>query len=199
MITHNLFPTPVSYFELGEDLTQEELGFINGQEKRESDGNLITVNSYLFKSPELKRISDFCNKCVNEFTEAIYSPKNEVSVYVTQSWANFTGMNQFHHKHEHPNSFISGVFYVNAKKDVDKIIFFKNTYSQIDLVSNKYNAYNAQSWWMPVETGQLILFPSSLSHMVETVKSDDTRISIAFNTFVKGYIGADEMLGGLHL
>jgi hypothetical protein len=199
MITHNLFPTPVSYFEFGEDLTEEELGFINGQEKRQSDGNSITTNSYLFRSPELKRISDFCNKCVSEFTAAIYSPRNEVSVYVTQSWANFTDRNQFHHKHEHPNSFISGVFYVNAKKDVDKISFFKNVYTQIDLLSNNYNQYNSHLWWMPVETGQLILFPSSLSHMVETVESDETRISIAFNTFVKGYIGDDGMLGGLHL
>jgi hypothetical protein len=35
--------------------------------------------------------------------------------------------------------------------------------------------------------------------MVETKVGDDTRISIAFNTFLKGYIGSDESLTGLHL
>jgi hypothetical protein len=35
--------------------------------------------------------------------------------------------------------------------------------------------------------------------MVQTKEDDDTRISIAFNTFLKGYIGSDESLTGLHL
>lgn len=199
MITHSLFPTPVSFFEFGDSLTPEELGFINKQEKRSSDGNSITVDTYLFKNPELKRIFDFCNECVGKFTAIIYAPKNPIEMYITQSWANFTEKNQFHHRHEHPNSFISGVFYVNAKEDVDKISFFKNEYTQINLLSNNYNEFNSHLWWLPVKTGQLILFPSSLTHMVETVQSDETRISIAFNTFVRGYIGDDGMLGGLHL
>jgi len=43
------------------------------------------------------------------------------------------------------------------------------------------------------------LFPSGLTHMVETKEDDNTRISIAFNTFLKGYIGSDESLTGLNL
>ena len=48
-------------------------------------------------------------------------------------------------------------------------------------------------------TGDIMLFPSSLTHMVQTVDADATRISIAFNTFPKGYIGDDLELTGLHL
>jgi len=44
-----------------------------------------------------------------------------------------------------------------------------------------------------------MIFPSSLTHMVETTKSDQTRISISFNTFPKGYVGEDLDLTGLHL
>jgi hypothetical protein len=35
--------------------------------------------------------------------------------------------------------------------------------------------------------------------MVQTKEDDNTRISIAFNTFLKGHIGSDEDLTGLNL
>jgi hypothetical protein len=34
--------------------------------------------------------------------------------------------------------------------------------------------------------------------MVEQTQSADTRISLSFNTFLKGYIGAEESLTSLH-
>jgi hypothetical protein len=35
--------------------------------------------------------------------------------------------------------------------------------------------------------------------MVEQTTSNDTRVSIAINTFIKGYIGDEHSLTGLHL
>jgi hypothetical protein len=43
-----------------------------------------------------------------------------------------------------------------------------------------------------------MLFPSSLTHMVETVQGDD-RVSLAFNTFPAGYVGDESSLTELHL
>jgi hypothetical protein len=43
-----------------------------------------------------------------------------------------------------------------------------------------------------------MLFPSSLTHMVETVQGDE-RVSLAFNTFPVGYVGEEESLTALHL
>jgi hypothetical protein len=45
----------------------------------------------------------------------------------------------------------------------------------------------------------LILFPSSLTHMVQTVESEQTRISLAFNTFPVGHVGDEMDLTGLSL
>jgi hypothetical protein len=44
-----------------------------------------------------------------------------VTPYITQSWLNYTETNQYHHKHEHPNSLVSGVFYVNDMKNLIKL------------------------------------------------------------------------------
>jgi len=199
MITHNLFPTPVAYFDFGTDLTEIELDFITKQETRGNTGNTTSVDNNLFDSPEIAEIARFCQESVDEYMKEVYAPKFDVSAYITQSWANYTSKGQWHHKHEHPNSFISGVFYVQAQKDIDKIYFYKNGYQQIKLPTENFNLYNSESWWLGVETGQLILFPSHLTHMVETVQTDETRISISFNTFLKGYVGNDIELTGLHL
>jgi len=58
--------------------------------------------------------------------------------------------------------------------------------------------YNSESWWFEVGTGDLLLFPSSLTHMVETVQEDE-RISLSFNTFPVGYVGDESSLTALHL
>jgi uncharacterized protein (TIGR02466 family) len=197
MITHNLFPTAISFFEYGQ-IKESELEFIKQQTTRSNDGNLTSVDNNIFNNKELEDISDFCLKSAKEYFKEIYKPKFEVEPYITQSWANYTSKGQYHHKHEHPNSFISGVFYVQTQKDIDKIYFYKSGYQQIKLPTDNYNLYNSESWWLGVQTGQLILFPSYLTHMVQTVQTDETRISISFNTFLKGYIGDDQQLTGLH-
>ena len=45
-----------------------------------------------------------------------------------------------------------------------------------------------------MKTGDVILFPSSLTHMVETKQGDNTRISLAFNVFIKGTVGNNKNL-----
>ena len=199
MNTHYLFPTAVTYFDFGSKLTDLELKFITEQETRNNNGNTTSINNNLFESAELAEVARFCEESLQQYFKEVYAPKHDVTPYITQSWANYTKKGQWHHKHEHPNSFISGVFYVQAQKDIDKIYFYKNGYQQIKLPTDNYNLYNSDSWWLGVETGQLILFPSHLTHMVQTVQTDETRISISFNTFLKGYIGNDMELTGLHL
>jgi len=199
MNTYGLFPTPVSIFEIDLPLTEEELDCIKNQETRDNTGNTTSVDNYLFKLPELSRISEFCDRALIQYYSEIYSPKEEVVPYITQSWANYTAKGQYHHKHEHPNSFISGVFYVQTTQDLDKIYFFKSGYERLKITIKDWNLYNSDSWWLPAETGKLLLFPSNLTHMVETVESDETRISISFNTFLKGYVGDELSLTALHL
>ena len=199
MNINNLFPTPVAFFKFGRDLTQAELEFIKGQEDYANEGNTTSKDRKILKNKELTELREFIEDSMMEYFKTIYSPKFEVSLYLTQSWANYTEQGQFHHKHAHPNSVVSGVFYPKANRAVDKIYFYKDGYSQIKVPASEYNPYNSETWWFEVGAGDLILFPSHLTHMVQTKEDEETRISIAFNTFVKGYIGSDEGLSGLRL
>ena len=64
---------------------------------------------------------------------------------------------------------------------------------------DQYNIWNSHTWWFALETGQLVMFPSSTIHQVETKKGTNTRVSLAFNTFYKGTIGSNNDLTELIL
>jgi uncharacterized protein (TIGR02466 family) len=196
---NNLFPTAVGFYELDKPVTEKELQFIKDLETRANDGNTTSVDNYLLKSKEMKRIAAFIDKSVQDYFQEVYAPKHKVKPYVTQSWANYTNKGQYHHKHAHPNSFISGVFYVAADPTKDRIYFYKDGYQQIKVTTESWNHWNSESWWFEVGTGKVVLFPSNLTHMVETVQSEDTRISIAFNTFLEGVTGDSQNLTELLL
>lgn len=195
----NLFPTAVGFYELDKPVTTKELQFIKDLETRANDGNTTSIDNYLLKSKEMKRIAAFIDKSVQSYFNEVYAPKHDVKPYVTQSWANYTNKGQYHHKHNHPNSVISGVFYVAAMPSRDRIYFYKDGYQQIKVTTEDWNQWNSESWWYEVAAGKIVLFPSNLTHMVETVQSEDTRISIAFNTFLEGVVGDNKTLTELLL
>ena len=152
--------------------------------------------------PEFKKIKKFIEDCCQDYLEKIICPKNDIKLYVTQSWLNYTEEKQYHHKHEHPNSVVSGVLWLNSDKKNDNIKFFEGKgYKQISplIDDTKFNIWNSASWWFAVETGQVALFPSSTIHQVETKKGSNTRVSLAFNTFYKGGVGSNKDLTELLL
>ena len=199
MITVNLFPTSVSFFELGREFSDEENNFLLNLEQESNESNTRSKERKLLDDPKMASLRKFVDASVASYFKEIYSPKHEVGLRITQSWANYTKPGQCHHRHSHPNSFVSGVLYIKANKETDRIQFFKEGYQQIKLPVDQFNLYNSENWWLPIGTGQLILFPSSLTHMVPTLQGEDQRVSMSFNTFPVGYVGSDDNLTGLWL
>lgn len=190
-----LFPEPVGIFELGRDLTKAEMGYINSLSKEKNQGNLRSQESYILNDKKLNRLKKFMMNSAVEFFNEIYKPeKKDLKLYMTQSWANYNEKGMYHHKHAHPGSLISGVFFAHADERYDTISFFnKRDYDPLQIKPNIFHAFNSDIWHMPANTGWLYIFKSSFTHSVNAVMTDDeeykTRISISFNTFVKGTIG----------
>jgi len=195
----NLFPTPIGRVDLNKPLTKKEIQFINELERCANVGNQTSVDNYIFKSKELKRVSDLIDKAINDYFKKVYAPDKNVRLYVTQSWANYSKTGQFHHKHSHQNSIVSGVLYVNAVPEIDRIYFYRDKEPMLEITTKDWNLWNSKSWWLPVATNNIVLFPSTLTHMVEDVINADERVSIAFNTFVIGEIGNNKNLTELIL
>lgn len=198
MNLYSLFPTPVMFFKFDGQLTDEQKKFLLEQEQVPNVGNTSSKNRQLLDDPVLADLREFIDASVRNYLVNVYSPAHDVNLRITQSWLNWSNRGQHHHKHAHPNSFVSGCFYVQASES-DKIYFHRDGYQQIKLKAEAFNVFNSESWWLPVATGDLALFPSSLTHHVDPVTADQTRVSLAFNTFPVGYVGNDDELTGLRV
>ena len=175
-------------------LTKKELKTINEDKKKtkKNVGNTQTVNNYVLEHKTLKNLKKDIYKKVIDYFDKIVCTNNSIVPYIAQSWINYTETNQFHHSHSHSNSYISGVFYIDAKKGVDRIRFYKRGHQEIRLEISRYNIFNSTSWWYPVQTSDVVIFPSSLIHGVDIKKGTNTRISLSFNVFFKGKIGSNQ-------
>ena len=200
----NLFSTPIYTTKIDRGFTKQELQFVDNQKNKckNNQGNINTKDNYILNRKEFKNIKKFLDKHCKEYLDTVICPKNNIELYITQSWLNYTEANQYHHKHAHPNSVVSGVLYFDSDKKKDKILFSSNKgYQQIspEIDDTKFNIWNSETWFFSVETGNLFMFPSSTTHQVETKKGNNTRISLAFNTFYKGSIGSNKNLTELIL
>ena len=190
----SLFPTPVLFGEMGRAYTKEELQFVKDSHKKiiKNNGNIHTLDSYILNQPAMVGIKSILDEYVKEYyTNIMCVNMNKVSPYITQSWINYTKSGEHHHRHAHPNSLVSGVLYIDSNKEKDKIFFYnpQDNYKRIKPETISWNIYNSESWWFPVGTGELIMFPSELTHMVEQKEGKNLRTSLAFNTFLKGDLG----------
>ena len=193
---NGIFPTPIYISKLNRELTNKELLFIdkNKLNINKNEGNITSSNNYILNDKLFKDLKLELDLKIQDYFDKIICPANNITPYITQSWLNYTETNQYHHKHAHPNSLVSGVFYINCDNKFDKIKFFKEDYKTIKPEIKTWNLWNSESWWFSVKTGDVILFPSSLTHMVETKEGTNTRISLAFNVFIKGTVGNNKNL-----
>jgi uncharacterized protein (TIGR02466 family) len=198
---NSIFPTPIYETSLNREFSQSEMLFINETKNKtkRNFGNIISEDNYILENIELKSIKEYLDLVLQDYFNKIICCSEKTVPYITQSWINYTEEDQFHHRHDHPQSLVSGVLYINANKDFDKIKFFKTNYEFFRPEIKEFNLFNSSSWWFAVKTGDIILFPSSLTHDVEMKKGNNTRISLAFNTFVKGSVGENDKISELIL
>jgi len=196
-----IFPEPIYFFKLERNLLEKEIKVFNKEKLEINIINKVSINNYILNNKILSKLKKELLLCVEEYFKNVIATKNKIVPYITQSWINLTNKEESHHLHRHMNSIVSGVFYIKANKQFDNISFEKDfeKNNSIQLNVEKYNAFNAKEWIFPVETGDVILFPSYLQHKVQNKKDEDTRISLAFNIFIKGCIGDKDKLTELFL
>ena len=144
---YNLFPTAVGHYNIDRKLTKTEKKFLVELEKKENEGNKTSSDHYVLGSPKLSKLKGFLEDSLKEYIDQTINPVESNELYVTQSWVNYTKEGEYHHKHTHSNSIVSGVFYVDTVPDRDRINFFKDGYSTIRPETKDWNSYNSESWW----------------------------------------------------
>ena len=193
-----VFPTPVQIYKY-ENNTEKELKYIESVEwiQQIQSNNFTSKETYLTKHKLLKNITFFFKECIDDYCNTIIN--SDQRLVITQCWGNKNLKGSSHHEHTHPNSIISGVFYLRQDSKLPPIQFSKNNQHGMKLNPRSYNNNNAATFLLPCIAGELILFPSSLRHSVPINQSDKERISLSFNTFSIDILGSIENLTHLDL
>ena len=205
MEAHKVFSTPVLQTKPC-SFTQEELNIVQKEKNNLMDNfgkNFSTKDTYVFK--KLPKMYDFCNAALQHYVKDILKVNPKIDFYITQSWINYNPKESFHHAHFHPNSLLSGVLAIQNNSNIPLMLdrppatkIFDNLLAIYDY--SELNEFNSPKMSFSLPTGSLILFPSKIFHDVPKNDTSEDRITLAFNTFIRGDIGGPEdFLGKLHI
>ena len=161
---------------------RETSGFLSGGAGWQSRGNLHELPAFA----ALTRCIGAASKGVLDFL------KVECDGFViTNCWANVNPGGHSHQIHTHPNNFLSGVYYVTAPEGSGDIEFHDPRQQAIVLLPkvSGYTPFNSSKHTIAPREGQLLVFQSWFQHLVKENRSDQDRISISFNSMIKGQMG----------
>jgi uncharacterized protein (TIGR02466 family) len=129
--------------------------------------------------------------CINEAAENVfdYLKVSHAGFKITGCWANVNAPGAGHRTHDHPNNYLSGVYYVRTHQGADTINFL-DPRPQTGIIRppvTALTAENTEQVVVEIKDGMLLLFPAWLQHSVDPNRSGRTRISLGFNVMFRTY------------
>ncbi len=185
---HDIFPTPVWALDFKADFARDLNRRIMTEIERmlsprppigvggtwQTDQNLHTLPAFA----DLAAAIDKAARGALDFMKAEYS-----RFEITALWANINPKGGLNSAHSHPNNYLSGVYYVQVPKGSDKIVFLDPREQACTIMPpvKEYTAYNGNEVTFEIKAGRMILFPAWLRHGVPVNRSEEERVSMAFN------------------
>lgn len=169
------------------------LKFLSYHAGIEPQGFHLSESVNILDNKELENIKNHIVKAFDVYKDNILEIEN--TFYISQSWSTINKKNSMHTKHNHPNTLFSCVFYVDVDSSGINFFFDKSAIQQAFNFSykiKKHNIHNSTSWSVPVNTGDMIIFPGDIQHSSFINESDKERIIVGANFFIKGEIGTKE-------
>lgn len=185
----HLASIPFYRFTTSETLNQKVLSHL---ESINFDHETRPEYGYVYSDYFHNELFDFFDECINQVAKIYYKP--ELNFPIVDCWVNKYKRMNLLRKHKHPNSTISGVYYVTSHEDDGYTRYaVENPWTKhcnvddiLHIANNKDHDLYAK---VPSIAGTLVLFPPNIIHYMDTLrKISDTRYTIAFNTYAQGVI-----------
>lgn len=179
-----LFPSLVVYNDFGkvsEDLIDFSKQLLQDYGDKPFNAPCLSTlgaHSTILNLPEFGTIKEHIIKTLSVFSDIHQIDKNDM--YFTESWLNSYDTHGYQDLHLHPESMVSGIFYI--KSEGEKDLIFQSPYHFHQPVIPKYTKQNLSNChtaeYASVE-GRCIIFMSHLMH--RTLPATKERISLSFN------------------
>ena len=190
----SIFPTCVHSLEIDNFDTYKDQLIKEAYQERDEDpiGRKLS-NEGGWQSDQIN-----INQCKSEILKKIitdslsgFTPMLEkVSMFV-EGWTNINEPGNLNVKHVHPRCHLSGVLWIKTPKNCGNILFetpkFFEKYQELKSYTDEFrlktNSY--ENYFFYPKEGKILIFPSSLNHLVEKNESDEDRISYSFNIILR--------------
>jgi len=190
------FPTPIGITQIDKTLNKKILEIIKIKQFKYikyPDGNNVSSDFYILDNDEFSDIKKVLTDSVNEYFKEIVNSGEDMELYITTSCINVTKNGEMHTPHKHANSIVAGVLYIDTCER-DTITFMNpnsSIFGNFRFTDTHPTSWLAPEWIIPIKMNTLLMFPATLPHRVNTRPNTctGTRISLAFNTWIRGRIG----------
>lgn len=175
-----------------ESLNQRLLSLIEKERRstpnsRECEGREMWQSQrYVGDDPPVKKVFETIFQVARDVAEFLKWDVTDRTPACTVCWANVHPKGSYHTRHIHPATIhLSGVYYIQAPENCGDIVFhdlsrFLGLWGNVPETLEQTN-HNACSLAVKPEAGLCVLFPGYLMHEVETNRSEEDRIGLAFN------------------
>jgi uncharacterized protein (TIGR02466 family) len=190
-----IFPTPVYIKDVGDEKLNKYLED-HIIEWSKNDKGLNKTNTNGWHSPTNMHTKEEYKPLVDLLFQAQFEIyQNEVldsEPFLGNMWANINTPGGYNKPHIHPNSLWSGVYYIKTPENCGHLILEDPKSVSLMSMPRRKEVQLPHYLWRNVTykptAGRLIMFPSWLSHSVDTNRSNDIRISVSFNFLQKSLI-----------
>jgi len=131
-----------------------------------TDKNFIKINNFVFTE-------------VDKFAYSLNFTGNKI--LCSNSWFNFYSKYDYQEYHDHDGADISVVYFLKGSKNTGDLMFKSPEPPGIFSVYDPKNELTFKTARVKPEPGLLVLFKSNLIHGVDQNKTNETRISLAYN------------------
>jgi uncharacterized protein (TIGR02466 family) len=200
-IQQSLFPTPVFQYELKDTSICKKISNLvkknisNHEKKWEEQRqinfhNTLTSDDDLHLNPDYGCLLKVLNPIIKTTIQVLNISANEFDIL--SMWSNISGKGGYLASHCHPNSFLSGVLYLQTPGKNKGKIYFENPVDgrsnwQFDANDYKASMFQYRSWEIEPKVGTILFFPSWIRHgtFLGDYNDDEYRMSLSFNIMPK--------------
>jgi uncharacterized protein (TIGR02466 family) len=185
------FPTPVWHFSIDnyQQLNSLLLAEIDRERQRDPRGiqlsNVLGWHSAnnLHQLASFAELTQIIDRNVLEVATFLSWDLTKIAATITTCWAMVNDKYASNALHDHPNSILSGVYYLQTPENCGGITFTdpRSSSRMLNPPLTEFNLWTLPKISYKPQAGTMLLFPSWLMHGVEPNLSDEARISMSFN------------------
>jgi len=171
-------------------LNQEEINFLvkecySIKQNNKSGGNKWHCDVYnsnqvvdLIKEKSFDKIINLITDQVNLLSLKLGS---KTTHKCNSCWFNIYEKGDYQEYHYHPSSIFSAIYVLKTPVPEPKIWFKHPVNDMYPLDTSEVNDLNAREYWFQLALNNVLIFRSYEQHMVDELKSEENRITLALN------------------